>query len=465
MNELYSLENWDKLLRFHVALKRKKRQSSKQLLIDKCNWFFHKIIIDTISKTKDNSQYAYWVNIHSNEIKKYLGERDYVDIKNLLIADLNLIEENENYSSNRFTKSYRLSLKALKYKRILTPILSKQFKRTIDNNLSEQFKEISQNLIINKLYKNLARIKILDERIWWSIGIMPDSEIEENENGEVHVVFKEPHNALREDRYELFFREFRQLNKAYSEYEVFNSAINFKPVISKTGRIYYLGSSIPKLIREIMRTKDNELLYEVDMSSAQPSILFLCWLKFIKNSTQYHSFKDESALLLSLVKNGQIYKYIQQNSEYCKNMNYSRFKTSILTTLNAKDFPSDLNLELKKLFPGFMKWISNIKREKGYKEISALGQSTEAKIFVDTYSELDSNIFALLIHDCILTTESYTHEIKARLIKRVKHLFKEVISDSEDLDRLFKIDLVSIKDEDTSEYQMKLLHESYPQTL
>ena len=101
------------------------------------------------------------------------------------------------------------------------------------------------------------------------------------------------------------------------------------------------------------------------------------------------------------------------------------------------------------------------KKEKGHKEISALGQSTEAKIFVDTYRELDSNIFALLIHDCILTTESYTHEIKARLIKRVKHLFEDVISDSEDLDRLFKIELVSIKDEDTCEYQMKLLHESY----
>ena len=46
----------------------------------------------------------------------------------------------------------------------------------------------------------------------------------------------------------------------------------------------------------------------------------------------------------------------------------------------------------------------------------------------------------------------------------MRDLSVKIVTDSEDLDRLFKIELVSIKDEDTCEYQMKLLHESYPKS-
>ena len=43
----------------------------------------------------------------------------------------------------------------------------------------------------------------------------------------------------------------------------------------------------------------------------------------------------------------------------------------------------------------------------------------------------------------------------------MRDLSVKIVTDSEDLDRLFKIELMSIKDEDSSEYQMKLFHESY----
>ena len=46
-------------------------------------------------------------------------------------------------------------------------------------------------------------------------------------------------------------------------------------------------ASIPRLIRNCLRSKKNELLYEVDMASAQPSILILEYLK-VQFVLKYH---------------------------------------------------------------------------------------------------------------------------------------------------------------------------------
>ena len=74
-----------------------------------------------------------------------------------------------------------------------------------------------------------------------------------------------------------------QTQKYYS-----NSSINYTPTIAKSGRIYHVIASMPKLIRESIRTKSNELIWEVDMSSAQPSIIFLEWLK-IRSKEQHQT--------------------------------------------------------------------------------------------------------------------------------------------------------------------------------
>ena len=55
-------------------------------------------------------------------------------------------------------------------------------------------------------------------------------------------------------------------------------------------------------------------------------------------------------------------------------------------------------------------------------------------------------MFCLIIHDSILCLEQDTNAIKELLIKRTKEVFPILIS--ENLDKLFKISIVSIKDED-----------------
>lgn len=117
---------------------------------------------------------------------------------------------------------------------------------------------------------------------------------------------------------------------------------------------------------------------------------------------------------------------------------------AVLTTLNRKDYKSQERDELIKLFPRFMKWVRRVKSKYDNKKLSFIGQSAEAAIFIGVFKELDSNIFALPIHDCIISTEKNIPLIKEMLISKTKNIYSTVLSDLTDLDKLFKTSLVSI---------------------
>jgi hypothetical protein len=86
---------------------------------------------------------------------------------------------------------------------------------------------------------------------------------------------------------------------------------------------------MPRYIRESIRVIPNELIWEVDMSSAQPSIIFLEWLNYVRMN-QLEGLEDEYNLCLKLVLEGGIYKYIQENSSYYKGLSYEKLKKDIL---------------------------------------------------------------------------------------------------------------------------------------
>ncbi|MAJ38388.1 MAG: hypothetical protein CMC19_10885 [Flavobacteriaceae bacterium] len=454
---LYTLKGLPELLLNTSLFRGKRRRNDKLILLDKCNWFIHRILTNTYGKNEDNVGYKYWVNIHSEELKKFLGTKSYIRIKNTLVEELQLIEENEVYSAKNFSKSYRLTEKAQSISKDIVPLYSQQFQNTYQNEIVKNCKVTLENKVLFKLYHNLSQLITIDEWLYWV------EHITEDEYKTVDGI-KMPYpyiSKYRNERYALYYNEFKRLNKLNRPIEIFSSVINFKPTKSNAGRIYYLGTSIPRHIRAVMRTKSNELLYEVDMSSAQPSILFLSWLE---SNTELQNvdkeIKEEYAKMYDLVVSGSIYKYIQQNSEYCKGLEYNKLKKSILTTINAKYKPTPLNKELKKLFPSFMDWLNSKKEKEGHKSVSHLGQSLEASIFVETYRQIPEDTFSLLIHDCVLTTKENTSFIKKLLINRTKELFS-CIKKTEDLNRLFKIELVSIKDEDTFNYQLDKYYENF----
>jgi hypothetical protein len=251
-------------------------------------------------------------------------------------------------------------------------------------------------------------------------------------------VWRDDNIQQRLNKYEAYFKAFRTLNETNNLNDLYELPIFFQPRINQFGRVYHIGASMPRLIRKICVTKSNELIYEVDMASAQPSLLILEWIRSLSR------ISEEANKCLELVANGNVYKHLVENSEVLKDMDYNKMKKKILKTFNGKYKPTKLYKELKALLPELIKWIDNIKFNEGYKKVSHRGQSAEAKVFVEVYKNLPEYMFALLIHDCILTTEDKTQLVRDRLIERVRVLYKDVIPKELNIDKLFKTDKVSV---------------------
>lgn len=439
MNQ-YTIKGFADLLVTSTQFKKLKTREKRLLLLDKCNWLISNIIRDNI---KTDKTYGTYVNLNSQILKKYLGDRAYKDIEQCL-KGLGIITINDKYSSSNFSKSFKLSPKSIKLGITETLVYSKKFIKKLKTFSTLNYSEIESQPVLKKLLNNTAKLLVVEEPFYYVERILPNSIYVETDNGLIDT--SEPVNQFKIDRYDAFYSSFYALNEITDPRVLFDSSINYTPTVAKSGRIYHVIASMPKLIRESIRTKSNELIWEVDMSSAQPSIIFLEWLKYTQKNKSKHINK-EYQLCLKLLLSGGIYTYVQENSEFFKGLSYEKLKKSILTTINAENKPTQSNEELSRLFPNVMMWVNAIKEKSGYKEVSFLGQRAEANIFVEVYKEIPDDKFALIIHDCILTTEKDVLLVKNLLEDRVRKLFNGVILENHNLDKLFKTSLVSIPDE------------------
>jgi len=439
MNQ-YTIKSFADILVTSTQFNKLKTREKQLLLFDRCNWFISSIIKLNI---KLNEPYGKYVNLNSQILKKYLGDRTYKDIQMCLIG-LGIIVKNPNYSTSKFSKSFALTPKAIKLGIKDTIVYSKKFNKKLNTLKEVNYADTSSHSVLKKILVNTAKLLVVEEPLYYVDRIIPDPIYVETENGLIDI--SEPINQFKIDRFDAFYNSFYALNEITDPEVLFNSSINYKPSIVNSGRIYHSIAYMPKLIRECLRTKSNELIWEVDMSSAQPSIIFLEWLKWAKkNYTEY--FKHEYNLCLKLLLEGSIYKYIENNSEYFKGLEYKKLKETVLTVINAENKPTKQNKELSKLFPNVMTWVNAIKKKSGYKEVSFIGQKAEANIFVEVYKNIPDEKFALIIHDCILTTKKNIGAIKTLLENRVRELYKDIITPKHKLDKLFKTELVSIPDE------------------
>ena len=417
-----------------------KTREKKLLLLDRCNWFISSIIKEHL---KLDFPYGTYVNLHSQILKKYLGDRTYKDVQMCLIG-LGIIIENPKYSTNKFSKSFSLTPKAIKLETEETHIYSKKFNSKIKALSEINFRETYSHPILKKILDNTAKLLVVEEPLYYVEQIIPQPKyVETNER---LIDISEEVNSFRVDRYDAYYSSFYALNEITDPEVLFNYSLNYRPSVVKSGRIYHTIASMPKLIRECLRTKSNELIWEVDMTSAQPSIIFLEWLNYAKKNYK-NSIKSEYDLCLKLLLSGGIYAYIQDNSEYFKDLSYKKLKQSILAAINAENKPTKQNKELSRLFPNVMLWVNAIKKKSGYKKVSFIGQNAEANIFVEVYKNLPDKEFALIIHDCILTTKKNIETVKTLLENRVRELYQDIITPQNKLDNLFKTELVSIPDE------------------
>ena len=441
--EIYSLKNIELLILNSKLLLAKKSQEQKDLFLDKHNFVLNLIINQNLAS---DSPFHYYSNINSKSLKKALGDRYYISVLDNL-EQLGIIQRNDSYSSNAFSKSYCITKSLIeKYPLTRTEVKSNRFQIKLKAYIEKEFDEINKNPLLHKILVNTSRLKLLPEFSHY----IPISEIKgfwENYYGELINIYED--NSDQMFRYDEFANALKRFNQTTSLEYIYSDTVFYKPKIVNSGRVYHMVASIPRTIRHCLRTKKNELLYEIDMASAQPSILILEYLKELKQSRKQLNSEElkEAEKCLKLVLEGKIYKYVQNDSNHYKELPYNELKKSILTTLNAKKNNSIYNQELLKIFPFFMGWVNNIKKTQGHKRVSAIGQTAEANIFVEVYKEIPDEKFALIIHDCILTTEKDVLLVKKLLENRVRKLFNGVILEHHNLDKLFKTSMVSIPDE------------------
>lgn len=399
----------------------------------------HYVIYLIISSNLTRNSFGTYVNISSKQLKGVLG-RDYISIiKNL--EGLNIIDINSKYLAGKYSKSYKLGKDFSNKKIIILSLKSRHMIKSLEKQIQSMKEEIRENEILSKIDKHTQNLFLIDEVTKFE----PPKDLIKLEDGPWGMGYVKfaayANNPNRIFRYEQFRRGLLELNK--KDVSSHSLSIFYSPKIAKSGRVYHMVTSIPRKIRAGLRTKNMELIYEVDMASAQPSILILEWLKYLKKNNSKYS--TEANKCLNLVINGGIYEYIKTNSKYYRGLEYAELKKAVLTTLNRKDYKSEERDELTKLFPEFMRWVSRIKLKYDHKKLSFIGQSAEAAIFIGVFKELDSNIFALPIHDCILSTEKYISLIKKMLISKTKDIYTTILNDSLDLDKLFRTSLVSME--------------------
>jgi hypothetical protein len=446
--ELYSLKDLDNKLLSTRLLKNEKGQERLHKSLDRHHYIVHLIISKLISRKDDG--FSKFVNLKGKMLQDYLG-RNYKEVIDNLIK-IEAIEVNPKYQANKFSKSYRIHPN---WSNPIVPVKvalkSKFFKKKLEEKQKNEADEILNDALLAKILKHTQNLFLIDE----AMSFLPprDSKSELKEwipNTGIKMNFVEYfNNPQRVFRYEEFRKNLLLLNSNLTIEQLVALSIYYKPVKAPSGRIYHFVSSIPRKIRKGLRTKDLSLIYEVDMASAQPTILMLEWLKWLHKNDNLDS-NIEAKMCKELILKGGIYDYVKDNSSYFESLEYGDLKTKILTTLNDKDYTSEAREELIRLFPEFMKFIRKMKQEYGHKEVSKIGQTTEAKIFIKTYEELDETIFALPIHDCILTTKEHLSFVKDQLVQKTKEIYKEIIPESENLDKVFKTSLVSINNEKLS---------------
>lgn len=427
--KLYSIRNLESLLLKHPNYSSIISKHHRGLFIDKCNWLITAIIRHQISSEKGLGEL---VNIHSKVLQAYLGNR-YNSIVDTLV-EIDVVFLNKKYSSGKFTKSYALkkNLDEGDYK--MVEVSSKAFRNKLKESNVRQAKEAEISPILDKINRNTLKLQLTNN----PAAYLLEFPLKHSPLKHCTLVWRDDNIQQRLNKYEAYFKAFRTLNETNNLNDLYELPIFFQPRINQFGRVYHIGASMPRLIRKICVTKSNELIYEVDMASAQPSLLILEWIRSLSR------ISEEANKCLELVANGNVYKHLVENSEVLKDMDYNKMKKKILKTFNGKYKPTKLYKELKALLPELIKWIDNIKFNEGYKKVSHRGQSAEAKVFVEVYKNLPEYMFALLIHDCILTTEDKTQLVRDRLIERVRVLYKDVIPKELNIDKLFKTDKVSV---------------------
>ena len=158
MKKIFTINGFSELLTTSSQYKKQLSKEKKLLLLDRCNWLITKVISYNLFRDESAEDY---VNLHSKYLKRYLTDRNYKDIQNCL-TDLDVIRKNETYSVDRFSKSFKLTAKAIDLGIIETTILTVKFNRQYESINDQLIETTLSNPLLKKVAINTARLKVVE---------------------------------------------------------------------------------------------------------------------------------------------------------------------------------------------------------------------------------------------------------------------------------------------------------------
>lgn len=449
---LKSLNGLNTLVKETDYYKNKLKPTDKNLLIDKTNIVIHNIVNANrhIRTIQDYQPTALNVQI----LKHQLG-RNYKEIINLLLdidiietdnkyltsSTANKISKETNFKVNPQSKNYGLTANAKQMQIAKVGVLTKRIEKKIlitkAKELDHYLKDDVHFKIINNLKDLTFIINNLDEAL----------ELIDLKNQIVTDHATDCFNALHK------LNDITSIEQLKTSLDFFYSANN------KGARVFHYYSNIPKLFRENLRHSDGTRLVELDLKNSQPLILTLLFFKAVtstindiptaKNTkannnvvnwfdanrntliksiaptqTEFLMLTAELNLLFDEMVNRTFYSTILDEMQV--QISEKQVKKNVLKSLYS--YPNEKLTEtdsiIKNLYPYFFEFIRLIKKLRSNKELSHLAQLYESNVFIDkVFTQLDSNIFAIPVHDSLLVKESDLHLVKRIIIEAIADTF------------------------------------------
>jgi len=318
-----------------------------------------------------------------------------------------IIETDNQYITGQKSKGYRLTEKYRKQKFQQVQITDKKIIENVEMFRAEQENKIKLNQH-RYIYDCLQQIKIDAEGA---------------------------RNYIEQNIYN---------NEEYSSYNISVDLIESKSffftVDSIAGRVHNNITNLCRNLRTFLRY-NNERLMEIDIANSQPFLFNILLNNYGTYNNNYpsSSIYDTNGILSYLTSkktdiliyrestsSGKFYEYLMDNLDIYEDR--SEFKVRFFKKVfYSKENPYYINEERKRfteLFPNVSQIISYYKKD-DYRNLAISLQRAEAEIMINKVvpklSEM--GIYALTIHDSILTTPDKSETVKEIILKEFQNQY------------------------------------------
>jgi uncharacterized protein (UPF0305 family) len=220
---------------------------------------------------------------------------------------------------------------------------------------------------------------------------------------------------------------------------------------STTGRIYNNITNLPRKIRKFLRWQKNPLV-EVDIANSQPLLFNIPIQRYINKDIQesdislsldiatYVTTFSDIKHYEDLTTKGIFYDYLMdyfvrgiEPSDYLlddlgidepRDVFKTRFYARVFFCKESNFWTTNEREQFKKLFPNVAQIVSYYKQD-NHKNLANILQQAEAEIIIGKVIPriAEKNIYALTIHDSILTLEESAETVRDIIVDEFKNQY------------------------------------------